>query len=109
MNKRSGWVELRKRILALIAEEFSDRCSIGLSEFKDLYIDEGDDRELKSLLSQYIPDTETLDEILGSIADRAGLERSKVKSLFDRDETVPEFAERLLRSGAFSKDGKGDG
>ena len=86
---KSGWVELRRIILAVIAEEFSNRSSIGL-----------DCRVVKGLLSQYIPDDNTLDEILDAIAERVGLDRSKVKSLFDRDETVPQFAERLLRSGA---------
>ena len=100
MNTESSWVELRKMILAVIAEEFSNRSSIGEDEFRDLYIGGGNCMVVKGLLSQYIPDDNTLDEILDAIADRAGLDRSKVKSLFDRDETVPQFAERLLRSGA---------
>ena len=93
-------MELRKMILAVIAEEFSNRSSIGENEFNDLYIGGKNRMAMKGLLSQYIPDDNTLDEILDAIADRAGLDRSKVKSLFDRDETVPQFAERLLRSGA---------
>ncbi len=97
---KSGWVESRKTILAVIAKEFSDRISIGIDEFNDLYIDGEDRRVIKVLLSQYVPDDDTLDEILRAIAERAGLDRSKVRSLFDRDETVPQFAERLLRSGA---------
>lgn len=97
---KSGWVELRRIILAVIAEEFSNRSSIGLDDFNDLYIGGEDCRVVKGLLSQYIPDDNTLDEILDAIAERVGLDRSKVKSLFDRDETVPQFAERLLRSGA---------
>lgn len=96
-------------ILAVIAEEFSNRSSIGEDEFNDLYIRGEDCVAVKGLLSQYIPDDNTLEEILDAIADRAGLDRSKVKSLFDRNETVPQFAERLLRSGALKNMRKGGG
>ena len=100
-------MELRKMILAVIAEEFSNRSSIGEDEFNDLYITGENCMVVKGLLSQYIPDEKTLDEILDAVADRVGLDRSKVKALFDRNETVPQFAERLLRSGALKDKRKG--
>ncbi len=100
MNMESGWVESRKTVLAIIAEEFSGRCSIGRDEFIFLYAGEECRMPMKRLISQYIPDDNTLDEILHAVASRTGLDRSKVESLFDREETVPQFAERLLRAGA---------
>ncbi|MBN2069986.1 MAG: hypothetical protein JW814_00910 [Candidatus Krumholzibacteriota bacterium] len=103
MNERYGWIELRKKIFAVIAEEFALRSSIGEKIFHEIYIDREQVPALKHLLSQYIPDEQTLVEILGAIAERTGLEESKVRSLFDRDEILPQFAERLLRAGAFKE------
>jgi len=106
VNAGYSWIELRKMVLSIIAIEFARRTSIGEKRFFEIYVAEEKAPAMKLFLSQYLPDEMTLSEIFDAIAVRTGLDQTKVTSLFDRDENVVQFAERLLRSGALKDRGR---
>ncbi len=101
-----SWIELREIMLSAVAGEFSRKTSISEEDFFRVYIAGDPPVPTGDFVSQYIPDDDSLDGILGVLARRTGLEPSRVKSLFRSHESFAQFSERLLRSGG-RIDGKG--
>lgn len=95
------WHEKRARIRLDIAGVFSDRSSIGEGDFLEIFYDPAPPPPIGDFNSQYLADEETLGEILSALSASIGLEVSKLRGHYDREESFPQFAERLLRSGAY--------
>ncbi len=101
MNPTRCWLEKRRKIRAEIARACSARTGISEADFLRLYYDGGAIRSTGDFDALHVPDRDTLDEILADIARSTGLEPGVVRGHLSRRETFPQFAERLLRSGAY--------
>jgi hypothetical protein len=95
------WSEKRERIRLDIAKEFSSRSSIGEEDFLDVFYDSVPPPPIGDFSSQYVADEETLGEILSALSARTELDVAKIENHFDREESFPQFAEHLLRAGAY--------
>lgn len=95
------WREKRERIRLDIARAFSDRSGLGEAGFLQIFYDSVPPPPIGDFNSQYLADEETLDEILSALSASIGLDSAKVRSHYDREESFPQFAEHLLRAGAY--------
>jgi hypothetical protein len=92
-----GWTERREKIYFAISEAFSAKTSIGKDDFVRIYIERDNPPPISDFESQYIPDHETLEEVLEDLAELTGLDNDRVKAHYDRRESFVQFAEHLLR------------
>jgi len=99
-----SWLRNRKRIRLDIAKAFSARSGIGEADFVQLFYDPAVPPVIGDFDSQYVSDAAVLDEILTALSEATGLERALIRSYFARTETFPQFAEHLLRAGAYSSE-----
>jgi hypothetical protein len=99
-----SWLRNRKRIRLDIAKAFSERSGIGEADFVKLFYDPAFPPAIGDFDSQYISDAAVLDEIFSVLSEATGLERALIRSYFSRTETFPQFAEHLLRAGAYSSE-----
>ena len=97
-----GWREKRERIRLDVARAFSDRTGIDSDDFRRVFYDAVPPPPIGDFNSQYLADEETLREILSEIADWTGLDLSKIEGHYHPEESFPQFAEHLLRCGAYS-------
>ncbi len=101
MAIRASWLRKRNLVRDNVARAFSAKCGISLYSFLREFYDAEIPPPIVDFEGQYIPDSDTLDEILNDIARKAGLPKAAVDACFFRKESFPQFAERLLRSGAY--------
>jgi len=85
-----------------LARAFSGRSGIGREDFLRVFYDAVPPPPIGDFNSQYLADDETLGEILSEISDLTGLELSRIEGHYHAEESFPQFAEHLLRSGAYS-------
>jgi hypothetical protein len=98
-----SWREKRIRIESDLADCFANRSSIGEKDFIRIFFYRTSSPSIGDFNSQYLADDKQLDEIFADIAKRTGLEKKKIDSHYDRNETFTQFGEHLLRSGAYKK------
>lgn len=91
----------------MIVQVFSEKTSISADDMMRIYIEPEKPLPMSDFESQYVAGEEILDEILEELSGRAGIGEGGAGRLYDRDETFPQFAERLLRAGA-GEEGPGD-
>jgi hypothetical protein len=96
------WREKRERMRLDVARAFSDRSGISLDDFLRIFYDAVPPPSIGDFNSQYLADDETLTEILSDIAELTGLNVSKIENHYHSEESFPQFAEHLLRAGAYS-------
>lgn len=94
-----SWTERRRWIYGEIAEAFSSRTGIGSEDFIKIYIEAEKPPPVSDFEAQYIPDSETLADILEALGESTGTEE-KAAAHYDRRESFVQFAEHLLRAGA---------
>lgn len=100
------WTERRRTICRMIAEAFSARTAISADDFTEIYIDREEPPSIGDFEAQYVPDRETLDEILDALGEACGAGAEKAAAHYDRRESFAQFAEHLLRSGALEGEGE---
>lgn len=98
-----GWIEKRRRIRLDIARSFSGRSAISFQGFLGAFYDAPVLPAIREFHVRYIPDADTLTEILSCVARATGLRAAAVASLFSGNDTFPRFGERLLRAGAYAE------
>ena len=96
-----SWLRNRKRIRRDIAKAFAERSGISEADFLRFFYDPATPAVIGDFDGQYVSDAAVLEEILGALSEATGLERAVVRSYFSRTETFPQFAEHLLRAGAY--------
>ena len=96
------WRGRRSRIRTDVAESFSKRTGIALKDFLELFYDAAAPPPIGDFTAQYIADEQVLQEIFSSIAALTGLDKAKVEGHYHPEESFPQFAEHLLRAGAYS-------
>jgi hypothetical protein len=101
MNQSDGWLLRRSRIRRDIARSFAERSAISFRDFVGAFYDSSPPPPAGDFDGQYIPDEATLEEIFAAIGLLTGLPARTVEAHFSRKETFPQFAERLLRAGAY--------
>lgn len=94
-----SWTERRRWIYGEIAEAFSSRTGIGSEDFIKIYIEAEKPPPVSDFEAQYIPDSETLADILDALGEATGT-GEKAAAHYDRRESFVQFAEHLLRAGA---------
>ena len=94
-----SWTESRKRIYGEIAEAFASRTGISRDDFLEIYIEREGPPPIGDFEAQYVPDGETLDDILEALGESTGV-GGKAAAHYDRRESFVQFAEHLLRVGA---------
>lgn len=99
-----SWTERRKRLYGAIARAFASRTAISEEDFLDIYVQADPPPPISDFEAQYVPDRETLDGILETLGESAGI-GGKAASHYDRRESFAQFAEHLLRAGAAGKGG----
>jgi hypothetical protein len=97
------WKGRREWIYGEIAEAFASRTGIGMVDFLKIYIEGDEPPSVGDFETQYIPDRETLDDILDALGEATGT-GSKARSHYDRRESFVQFAEHLLRAGAHERE-----
>ena len=95
------WSEKRERIRLDIARAFSRMSGIGEEDFLEVFYDSVPPPPIGDFNSQYVADEETMKEILSTLSSYAGMSVRKVEGHYDREESFPQFAEHLLRAGAY--------
>jgi hypothetical protein len=95
------WSEKRERVRLDIAKAFSGRSGISEEDFLEVFYDSVPPPPIGDFNSQYVADEETLGEILAALSTYTGLDATKVEDHYDREESFPQFAEHLLRAGAY--------
>jgi hypothetical protein len=95
------WHEKRRRIRLDIAAAFSARSGIGEEDFFGIFYDAVPPPPIGDFDSQYLADEETLEEILAALSASIGLDVASIERHYDREESFPQFAEHLLRAGAY--------
>ncbi|MCK4549127.1 MAG: hypothetical protein KAU49_03120 [Candidatus Krumholzibacteria bacterium] len=99
-----SWTERRNWIYSEIADAFASRTGISSKDFLKVYVEAEKPPPISDFEAQYIPDSETLKNILEALGESAGV-GEKTVAHYDRRESFVQFAEHLLRAGAA---GKGD-
>ena len=94
-----SWTEKRKWIYGEIAGAFASRTGISREDFLRIYVEAEKPPSISDFEAQYIPDSETLDDILDALGETTGVGK-KVIAHYDRRESFVQFAEHLLRAGA---------
>ena len=100
-----SWTEKREWIYGEIAEAFASRTGISSEDFLEIYVEAEKPPPISDFEAQYVPDSETLEEILEALGESTGV-GEKTAAHYDRRESFVQFAEHLLRAGAA---GEGDG
>jgi len=85
-----------------MAGAFSECSGIGKEDFLKIFYDAAAPPPIGDFSAQYLADEETLEDILSEIADLTGLDGARVKSHYHPEESFREFAEHLLRVGAYA-------
>lgn len=98
-----SWTEKRKWIYGEIAEAFASRTGISSKDFLEIYVEAEKPPPISDFEAQYVPDGETLEDILEALGESTGVEE-KTTAHYDRRESFVQLAEHLLRAGA----GEGD-
>ena len=94
-----SWTERRKWIYGEIAGAFALRTGISREDFLETYIKPEGPPPISDFEAQYIPDGETIDDILEALGESTGV-GEKAVAHYDRRESFVQFAEHLLRAGA---------
>jgi hypothetical protein len=94
-----SWTERRKWIYGEVAAAFSSRTGISRRDFLGIYIEPGGPPPISDFEAQYIPDEETLGDILEKLGESTGV-GDKAAAHYDRRESFVQYAEHLLRAGA---------
>ena len=94
-----SWTEKRSWIYGEIAEAFASRTGISSEDFLKIYVEAEKPPPISDFEAQYVPDRETLEDILEALGRSTGI-GDKVTSHYDRRESFVQFAEHLLRAGA---------
>ena len=95
------WRDKRERIRIDIARAFSDRSGISEADFLEIFYDSLPPPPVGHFDSQYLADEKTFDEILSALSTSIGLDVPRINDHYDREESFPQFAEHLLRAGAY--------
>ncbi|MCD6379439.1 hypothetical protein J7M07_03205 [bacterium] len=103
MTENISWREKRIRIESDLADCFASRASIGKKDFIRIFFYRISSPSIGDFNSQYLAGDKQLDEIFVDLAERTGLDKKRVNSHYDRNETFTQFGEHLLRSGAYKK------
>ncbi len=98
-----SWTERRTRVYREIAEAFASKTGISSRDFLGIYIEAEKPPPISDFEAQYIPDSETLEDILDALGDSTGV-GEKAAAHYDRRESFSQFAEHLLRAGAGEED-----
>lgn len=98
---RHGWIEKRERARKDLSNAFSSKSGISSNVFLIEYYDASFLPSIGDFEARYIPDSKTLDEIFLDLSRVMNIPVKTVSSVFSRKETFPQFAERLLRAGAY--------
>ena len=101
MEAPLSWLDKRKKIRADIADAFALRSGTGVDAFLEVFYDSPAPPSIGEFLGHYIPDSDTLSEILKEVGKKTGLAPGKVQAHFHRKESFAQFGEHLLRSGAY--------
>jgi hypothetical protein len=96
------WRDKRSRIRIDFADAFSERSGIAREDFFETFYDADPPPPIGDFSAQYIADEEELEQIFSEIAELTGLDRARVKGHYHSEESFPQFAEHLLRAGAYS-------
>ena len=99
-----SWLEKREMIKEDLADSFSSRAAgISREDFIDLFLAGGSVPRIIDFNIQYLGDETVIEDIFASLSERTGLDKSRIKDHYHRDETFPQFGEHLLRAGAYEK------
>lgn len=85
-----------------MADVFSERSGISREEFLEIFYDAETPPPIGDFSAQYIADEDVLEAVFSEIANLTGLDGSKAKGHYHPEETFPQYAEHLLRAGAYS-------
>jgi hypothetical protein len=94
-----SWTERRRWIYGEIAVAFSSKTSISRDDFLEIYMEAEEPPPISDFEAQYVPDRETLDDIVESLGRALGV-GDKAAAHYDRRESFAQYAEHLLRAGA---------
>lgn len=95
------WREKRSRIRNDVADAFAERSGIARKDFLEIFYDATTPPLIGDFSAQYIADEDVLGQILAAIAESTGLREIKVEDHYHPEESFPQFAEHLLRAGAY--------
>ncbi|MBD3179204.1 MAG: hypothetical protein GF417_06210 [Candidatus Latescibacteria bacterium] len=98
---KESWLEKREKIRGDIAESFSLKSGISVEDFRSIFLGEVTTPPIIDFNTQYLGDISILGEIFSALSERTGLEEKRIKSHYHREETFAQFAEHLLRAGAY--------
>ncbi len=96
-----NWRDKQSRIRIDVTAAFSERSGISKEDFLKIFFDAKPPPPIGDFSAQYIADEEVLEQILSRIAELTGLDRARVKGHYHSEESFPQFAEHLLRAGAY--------
>lgn len=96
------WREKRSRIRLDVAGAFSERSGIGKEDFLEIFYDAAAPPPIGDFSAQYLADEDALEKIFSEIADLTGLDGARVEIHYHPEESFPQFAEHLLRVGAYA-------
>lgn len=102
-----SWIRKRRAVTGMLVQVFSEKTSISADDMMRIYIEPEKPLPMSDFESQYVPDEETLEDILEKLSGMTGIGDGEATRLYDREETFKQFAERLLRAGA-GEEGPGD-
>lgn len=100
MGRSRSWIEKRKGIRLDITDAFSSRTGISAEDFQRIFYDPDSPAPIGDFNSQYLPSEAVLTEIFEALGNSTGIEPARIASYYHREETFPQFGERLLRAGA---------
>ena len=95
------WSKKRSSIRGDIADVFSERTGIAREAFLDVFYDAVAPPPIGDFSAQYIADEEALGQIFSALASSTGLPDERVADHYHPEESFPQFAEHLLRAGAY--------
>ena len=96
------WCEKRSRIRIAMAGAFSERSGIAREDFLEIFYDAATPPPIGDFSAQYLADEDVLEKIFSEIAELTGLDAAVVMGHLHSEESFPQFAEHLLRAGAYS-------
>ena len=99
-----SWTERRNWIYGEIADAFASRTGISSKDFLKIYVEADNPPPISDFEAQYVPDSDTLENILEALGESTGV-GEKTGAHYDRRESFVQYAEHLLRAGAA---GEGD-
>lgn len=103
MTEKLSWREKRMRIESDLTDCFPGMTGIGKKDFSRIFFHITSPSPIGDFNSQYLAGEKQLEEIFIELAEKIGLNKEKVASHYDRNETFSQFGEHLLRSGAYKK------